>query len=101
MVALSQTSVSSCLKSVTEAINEHLFRPWVTFPATAEERETARQQFARAPQPFAGAIGAIDCTHVAILAPGEHEEAYVNHHGYHSLNVQMVGRKSYIVGRLN
>lgn len=39
---------------------------------------------------FEGAIGAIDCTHVAILASREHEEAYINHNGYHSLNVQMV-----------
>ena len=30
------------------------------------------------------------CTHVAILAPKVHEEAYVNHNGYHSINVQMV-----------
>jgi len=32
----------------------------------------------------------IDCTHIAIIAPKDHEEAYINHHGYHSLNVQMM-----------
>lgn len=39
-------------------------------------------------QPFIGAIGAIDCTYVKILA-SQHEEAYVNHWGDHILNVQV------------
>ncbi|XP_046744295.1 putative nuclease HARBI1 [Diprion similis] len=90
MVAISQTAVSRCLKSVSAAINDHLLQQWVKFPATPQQREEARRKFPRAPQPFTGAIGAIDRTHIAILSPQEHEEAYVNHHGYHSLNVQMV-----------
>lgn len=47
-------------------------------------------EFRNARQPFEGAIGAIDCIHIAILAPKVHEEAYINHHEYHSLNVQML-----------
>lgn len=89
-IAMSQTSISRCLHKVTDAINDLIFRQWVQFPITPEARQLARMQFQNARQPFEGAIGAIDCTHVAILAPREHEEAYVNHHGYHSLNVQMV-----------
>jgi len=54
-----------------------------------EERIVARNKFARAPQPFPSAIGAIDCTYINILVPHIHEEAYVNH-GNHSLNVQAV-----------
>lgn len=42
------------------------------------------------PHKFEGAIGAIDCTHINILAPKIHEEAYANHHGNHSLNVQAI-----------
>ncbi|XP_018406996.1 PREDICTED: putative nuclease HARBI1 [Cyphomyrmex costatus] len=57
---------------------------------TAEERIVARNKFVQAPQPFPGAIGAIDCTHINIIAPRVHEEAYVNHHGNHSLNVQAI-----------
>ncbi|XP_070397508.1 putative nuclease HARBI1 [Dermacentor albipictus] len=34
-------------------------------------------------------VGAIDGTHVRIQAPGEHEEAYVNRHFYHSINVEL------------
>ena len=52
------------------------------------QRNEACEEFQNAPQPLIeGAIGAIDCTHINILAPKVHEEAYVNHHGNHSLNV--------------
>lgn len=87
---ISQPSTSRCLHAVTEAINRRLLRRWVKFPMTAIDRQQAREKFATAPQPFEGAIGAIDCTFVHILAPSEHEEAFVNHHGRHSLNVQAV-----------
>ncbi|XP_024873458.1 putative nuclease HARBI1 [Temnothorax curvispinosus] len=89
-ISMSQPSISRCIHRVTDAINENIFRQWVQFSMTPEARWFAREQFQNAPQPFEGAIGAIDCTHVAILAPREHEEAYVNHNGYHSINVQMI-----------
>ncbi|XP_070395480.1 putative nuclease HARBI1 [Dermacentor albipictus] len=38
---------------------------------------------------FPRVAGAIDGTHVRIQAPGEHEEAYVNRHFYHSINVEL------------
>nr|XP_046473769.1 putative nuclease HARBI1 isoform X1 [Neodiprion pinetum] len=89
-LALSQTAVSRCIRSVSVAINDHMLCRWIKFPATPEQREAAKIKFANAPQPFPGAIGAIDCTHVGIVAPKENEEAFVNHHGYHSMNVQMI-----------
>lgn len=92
---VSQSSVSRCIHSVTNAINQKLLRPWVRFPMTAIERDNAREKFSNAPQVFEGAIGAIDCTHINIIAPKIHEEAYVNHHGNHSLNVQAVCVKYY------
>lgn len=39
---------------------------------------------------FPGVIGCIDGTHVAIVRPTEHEEAYFNRKLYHSLNVMIV-----------
>eukprot|EP00102_Acyrthosiphon_pisum_P019486 XP_016656696.1 PREDICTED: putative nuclease HARBI1 [Acyrthosiphon pisum] len=90
VVNVSQPSVSRCIHSVTDAINTKLLRRWVRFPMTAIERDKAREKFSNAPQAFEGAIGAVDCTHINILAPKNHEEAYVNHHGNHSLNVQAV-----------
>lgn len=75
---------------MTTSINQRLLRRWVQFPMTREARQAARTKFHNAPQPFEGAIGAIDCTFINILGPTEHEEAFVNHHGNHSLNVQAV-----------
>ncbi|CAN7937163.1 unnamed protein product, partial [Ixodes hexagonus] len=39
---------------------------------------------------FPSVVGAIDGTHVRIQVPPLHEEAYVNRHFYHSINVQLV-----------
>lgn len=89
-LVISEPSVSRCIHRVTNLFNAHLLRRWIKFPMTAAERTAVRNKFAQAPQPFPGAIGAIDCTHVNILAPHVHGEAYVNHHGNHSLNVQAV-----------
>ncbi|XP_018376799.1 PREDICTED: putative nuclease HARBI1 [Trachymyrmex cornetzi] len=89
-IVSSQPSVSRCVRVVTNAINDLLLRQWVKFPMTNEERYIAQEKFRTAPQPFNGTIGAIDCTHINIIAPKEHEEAYVNHWGDHSINVQAV-----------
>lgn len=70
---MSQSSISRCIHRVTDAINENIFRQWVQFPMTPEARQLAREQFQNARQPFEGTKGAIDCTHMAILAPREHE----------------------------
>ncbi|XP_050457536.1 putative nuclease HARBI1 [Cataglyphis hispanica] len=88
-ISMNQSSISRCVHQVTDAINENIFRQWVQFPMTLEARQIAKEQFQNARQPFEGAIEEIDCTHMAIFAPREHEEAYINHNGYHSLNVQM------------
>lgn len=40
--------------------------------------------------PGNGAIEAIDCTYINILASHVHEEAYVNHHGNHSLQAVII-----------
>lgn len=85
--------MSRSISSVTNAINQRLLRQWIKFPMTAIERQKAREKFEVAPQPFEDTLGAIDCTHINILAPNVHEEAYVNHHGNHSLNVQAVSTK--------
>ncbi|XP_071653697.1 putative nuclease HARBI1 [Temnothorax longispinosus] len=90
-IAISQPSVSRCLRRVTDAINAILLRRWVKFPMTDVDRHRAREKFADALQPFIGAIGAIDCTYINIKGPIVHEEAYVNHWGDHTLNVQVIG----------
>lgn len=93
---MSQPSVSRCIRKVTDAINDLLLRRWVKFPMTDMERHVAREKFRTAAQPFPGAIRAIDCTYINIKGPKEHEEAYVNHWGYHTINAQLV-RIIYII----
>ncbi|XP_036339988.1 putative nuclease HARBI1 [Rhagoletis pomonella] len=84
-ISMSQSSVSHCIHCVTDAINRTMFLAKVRFPMTQIERKAAKEIFASASAPFVGGtIGAIDCTHVSIMSPKNHEEAYVNHHGYHS-----------------
>lgn len=39
---------------------------------------------------FPGIIGCIDGTHVALVRPAEHEEAFLNRKFFHSLNVMVV-----------
>ncbi|RLU19990.1 hypothetical protein DMN91_008549 [Ooceraea biroi] len=87
---VSQPTTSRCLHTVTEAINRRLLRRWIKFPMTAEDRQKAREKFSTAAYPFEGALGAIDCTFIHIIDPHEHEEAFINHHGRHSLNVQAI-----------
>ncbi|XP_071652534.1 putative nuclease HARBI1 isoform X1 [Temnothorax longispinosus] len=89
-LVISQPSTSRCIRRVTHFMNVYLLRRWILFPMTVQERTAARNKFLHAPQPFPGCIGAIDCTHVNIIAPYIHEEAYMNHHGNHSLNVQAI-----------
>ncbi|KAK3917646.1 Putative nuclease [Frankliniella fusca] len=91
LVALSQTAVSRCVRQVSTIINHHLPRRWVKFPATPHDCQAAVHLFQQGPRPFPGALGAIDCTHVYILKPREHEEAYVSGRiGKHTLNVQLI-----------
>lgn len=40
-------------------------------------------------------IGAIDGTHVRLVAPQEFEKEYVNRKGHHSINVQVVFDENY------
>ncbi|EFN78692.1 Putative nuclease HARBI1, partial [Harpegnathos saltator] len=89
-IAISQPSVSRCLKKVTNGINDILLHRLVKFPLIAIDYHIAQEKFKLASQPFIGAIGVIDCTYINIKAPVRHEEAYVNHWGDHTLNVQVV-----------
>lgn len=92
-LVVSQPTVSRCIRKVAQLINIHLLRQWIKFSMTIQEKAAVQNKFALAAQSFPGAIGAIDCIYINILAPHVHEEAYVNHHGNHSLNVQAVSIK--------
>ncbi|KAK4885935.1 hypothetical protein RN001_002206 [Aquatica leii] len=93
-LALHQTTVSKIIGEVSDAIVTNLLPQSVIFPRTEEQRNLVKERFY---QQFAipGVIGAIDCTHIAIVAPATNDPlrpgiAYYNRKGFYSINVQMI-----------
>ncbi|XP_032690812.1 putative nuclease HARBI1 [Odontomachus brunneus] len=70
-------------------ITQLLANEWIKFPNTNEKRAALKERFQKE-RNFKGVIGCIDCTHVAIVRPTHHEESYLNHKGFHSINVQAI-----------
>ncbi|XP_071034238.1 putative nuclease HARBI1 [Parasteatoda tepidariorum] len=86
-VCMSQQSVSNCILSVSSALNS-VMNDYIRFPLQKSEQEFYDYSG------FCGVTGAIDCTHIAIIAPKDddthREQNYVNQKNFHSLNVQLV-----------
>ena len=61
---------------------------FITWPTDAEVAECKNSFYRRGGFPCV--IGCVDGTHIRIQAPNEHENAYVNRKGFHSINVQGV-----------
>ncbi|KAG8238236.1 hypothetical protein J437_LFUL018114 [Ladona fulva] len=89
-LGLSQTSVANAIEEVTRAINsDAVLRKWINFPLTPGERQRLIQknyQSFRIP----GVVGYVDGTHVAIKAPKDEENLFLNRKSYHSMNVMIV-----------
>lgn len=93
--AISQASISRSLHEVINAVHDSgLFEHWIKWPNTVDKLKANREQFYNT-HSFAGVIGCVDCTHVAVFPPITHdpeypEHIYVNRKGYHSINVQLI-----------
>ncbi|KAG5870318.1 hypothetical protein JTB14_038401 [Gonioctena quinquepunctata] len=92
--ALSQPSVSKCLKEVVSIMNEHLGHHYIHFPSTVREIAVAKNRFFERFN-FPGIVGCIDCTHIAIVPPPANDLVYpglafINRKNYHSINCQIV-----------
>lgn len=84
-----KSTVCKCILKVSIAIAS-LARLYIHMPQTAEELNQTSYQFYNIAQ-FPKVIGAIDCTHIAILSPGsERGELYRNRKGIFSYNVQTI-----------
>nr|XP_015836644.1 PREDICTED: putative nuclease HARBI1 [Tribolium castaneum] len=94
-MAVSQSSTSRAIDEVTNALNHQaVFTQWVHFPRKLVELRSLRTQFFEN-QGFAGVIGCLDCTHVALWPPtilnaNMPEHIFVKRKNYHSLNVQLI-----------
>ena len=70
-----------------EALDRHLNN--VVFPTSDRELVQMKKKLVGIAE-IPNFIGAVDCTHIAMLAPREREDVYVCRKGYHSINVQVV-----------
>lgn len=111
-VAMSQSSVSRAIQEIIEILGLHVFPNKVKFPTHLEDKLVIKQKSVYAlfwfvkkldwiyfrfmeKFQFPNVLGAIDCTHVAIICPPIDNEdnpgiAYLNRKGYYSINVQAV-----------
>ncbi|KAJ8929627.1 hypothetical protein NQ314_011494 [Rhamnusium bicolor] len=99
-LSLSQQSVSRCIKEVSTLIVNHLAPDWILFPNTPNEINKVKAQFMRKTR-FPGVLGAIDCTHISIIAPVVEEHNYLNRKGYHSKNVQIICDADLLILNIN
>ncbi|XP_062586830.1 putative nuclease HARBI1 [Saccostrea cucullata] len=66
-----------------------MVRRLINFPTSPDEIRRNQERFFQIAG-FPGIVGAIDGTHVQIIAPRQNENDFFNRHHYHSLNVQVV-----------
>lgn len=94
----SQPTVSKIVSQVTPLIIQNLSEEWIVFPINREQVIQIKERFMEKTG-FPGVIGAVDCTHIPILAPQVQEHNYLNRKGYHSKNVQIVSFFNRIVNK--
>ena len=87
-VGVHRTTVNKTISNMINRIVEQSHN-WIRFPSTADEMKEANvlwQRHFRLPT----VIGAVDCTHIEILKPGQalHGDEYICRKGYPSVNVQ-------------
>ena len=93
LFGVSTSFVCICIKDVCEAINQRLSRV-IKFPQGEELVQVINNYEKKWGMPMCA--GAIDGTHIPILAPEESHLTYVNRKGYHSIIVQAVVDSNYI-----
>ncbi|KAJ8933955.1 hypothetical protein NQ314_013670 [Rhamnusium bicolor] len=81
-ISMSQQTVSRAIMEVTSAIVTVLGQEWIRFPTIVEEKNVLKAHFMQSAG-FPGAIVAIECTHIEIIAPAIEEHNYLNRKGFH------------------
>lgn len=75
-----------CIRRVIVAL-EILTPAFITWPSEEKAEEIKNGFFSTST--FPNVLGAIDGTHINIPAPHDHQEAYVNRKGYHSIQLKV------------
>ncbi|XP_054746614.1 putative nuclease HARBI1 [Anastrepha obliqua] len=102
--AMSQPSVSRCIEQICKMVVEHKHFE-ISFPNEAEHYNSIKRGFHNK-FGIKGVIGAIDCTHIAILSPqsliaGVVPHEYMNRKGYYSINVEAICNDELIFQNVN
>lgn len=99
LLAVSQPIVSRAVEEVSRILVLHFSNNWIQFPNAERRNSIKRIFFEYCGVP--GVAGAVDCTHVNILAPTQEEHAYINWKGYHSINVQLICDEDLNISNVN
>ena len=94
LFGVSRSFVCMCVRDVCKAIVKKMQSKFIYLPKQHELEdivETYKRRWG-----FPGCFGAIDGTHVPILAPTENHADYVNRKGYHSVVMQAVVDSKYL-----
>lgn len=90
-----QPTISRVITQTLDALADpQIRRQFMKFPRTVQEVQRKQREFMET-SGFPGVVGAIDGTHVRIVAPRVNEHLYVNRKRYHSINVQVVSDANY------
>lgn len=89
LLSASQQAVSRCITEIAYSVVANLANEWIKFPTTNQRKMEIKGRFMEKAG-FPGIIGAVDGTHVAIIAPREQEHIYVNRKLFHAKNVQII-----------
>ena len=87
LIGVHQSTVSRTIARVTDALVARLHIE-IKMPQSRYDADITKVKFF-ASTALPNCIGCIDGTHVKIQAPTEEEHEFVNHKGYHSINVQV------------
>lgn len=88
LFGVSTSFVCSCIKEVSVVIVEKMKTKFISIPKREEVKEIMR--IYKDKWQFAMCAGAIDGTHIPIIAPVVDHADYVNRKGYHSIVMQAV-----------
>ena len=89
-LGLSQQAISQVIGQTLDALVTPVFvRRFLKFPTRQADIRRKQAEFMEIGG-FPGVVGAIDGTHIRIVAPREYEAEYVNRKNFHSINAQFV-----------
>ncbi|CAH1364013.1 unnamed protein product [Tenebrio molitor] len=102
---MSQASVSRCIMPVCRVILRVLLNRWIKFPTDRQTVMRTKNLFWNK-YGFPDVLGAIDCTHVAIIAPPAEHPVYpaapfYNRKSFYSFNVQIITDASLDIINMN